>query len=537
MSQTPLASHTPIRRGRSAAMGHSRLKCLALSAVMTLALCALIACGGNPAPSGPAQEFSSPAPALLAPTPTPAIFGGSGAHNPIWNVSPSIYEQIFTSSVIVRASLLSATAGTETVASGEGVAPTYRAVQELRFTAHEYLKGTGPAVAIVVVRSDHTYLTEAEARQVADSSVAQRNTTWDGRQAVLFLQTLAPPYTPGSSGSGAAGQTPAPSFAFTLSNYEQSEWAYSIDTLSRAWLPANNAGSASGQPEVSGTATFITDGSQSPPPSVSLAKLRSRIAEINAMLRAGEGIEGYEDCIYHKLTRERHFRNDPYIPLVYGIALTSGSAAGIEIYRDTYFDSKYLAFWLSGPDAELFQTSVIDDDTSAQNGYDHTITTVRPLTARAYRVFYHQQHWRYFPCNFKPDDAYDDWTVTVTAPPGTLHEAFFDPGEAGAEVGFPGASGVLKPAGFSVGNTATEITGLSWQTGSVSLTLSKYVSLDGYSLDFYGLDGKMMLSLDGNDAAADAAAGTLTWRAASQPWQDGDMLMLRIRQRDTVSER
>ena len=520
-------------------MGHSRLKCLALSAVMTLALCALIACGGNPAPSGPAQEFSSPAPALLAPTPTPAIFGGSGAHNPIWNVSPSIDEQIFTSSVIVRASLLSATAGTETVASGEGVAPTYRAVQELRFTAHEYLKGTGPAVAVVVVRSEHAYQTETEARQVADSSVAQRNTTWDGRQAVLFLQTLAPPYNLGSGGSDGAGQTPAPSFAFTLSNYEQSEWAYSIDTLSRAWLPASNAGSASGQSEASGTVTFITDGSQSPPPVISLADLRSKITEFETTLNSGVSTAAFKDCIHRKILRERYRRADPWSPSQYDAAITSGSALGTEIHRynNSYRDPKYNRFWLSGPDMNLFQALIVDNDSRASNGYDHTLATARPLPAGNYRVFYNEQSYRYFPCKFVPQDGYIDWTVTVTAPPGTLHEAFFDPGEAGAEVGFPGASSVLKPAGFTLGNTATEITGLSWQNGSVSLTLSNYVSLDGYSLDFYGLDGRMMLSLDGNGAAVDAAAGILTWRAVSQPWQDGDMLMLRIRQRDTVSER
>ena len=510
-----------------------RSKMLRLLLLPGLSLLALMACGGNAAPSGPAQELSSPHPGLKVPTPTAVIFGGPH-QGPIGDVPASVEEQIFTSRVIVRASLLSAAAKTETIPSGEGVAPTYRAVQELRFTAHEYLKGSGPSVAVVVVRSEHTYLTEAEAQRVADKSVSRRNTAWDGRQGALFLQPLYPSSTPAGAET-APGQASAPAFQFTVSNNGQSEWDYSIDTVSRSWLPAEETANATDQTSAAASVMFITDGAKLPHPTISLADLRSKIAASEAEIKAGAGIPGYLGCLRDRFIRERHFRKNPYVNPQLKATIDSGHAAGLELSRDEAppQGSEYHNFWLSGPDKELFKASVVDNDDDPYNGYFYALSTDRPLPGDVYKVLYNIQLYNGFPCNFKPDDAYDEWTVTVTAPPGTLHEAFFDPAAlTGGGVGFSGASGVLSPAGFSVGSAATTIQGLAWQNGSVSLTLQQYVSLDGYSLDFIGLDGRMTLTLDAGSATVDGAQGTLTWAAAEPPWHEGDMLMLRIRERE-----
>ena len=111
----------------------------------------------------------------------------------------------------------------------------------------------------------------------------------------------------------------------------------------------------------------------------------------------------------------------------------------------------------------------------------------------------------------------------------TVHEAFFDPADLTPGAGFSASSGVLEPAGFSIGGTAASITGLKWQNGSVVLTLAPYASLSGHTLDFIALDGSVDPSLAVSSATADSAAGTLTWAVASAPWRDGDQLMLRIR--------
>ena len=367
----------------------------------------------SPTP-GTESESSSSMPTPVAPVPSPTPETVEYSINPTWWVPPSLEEQIFESDVIVRASLLSAAAGTETVPSADaGVSPTYRPVQDLRFTVHEYLKGSGPNEVLVVVRGEHTYLTEAEARNEADHSVSLRNTTWDGRQGALFLRTSdsADLQVSGTSGgaSGSTGQT---------------------DDLA-----------------------FITDGAKSPPPTISLADLRAEIAETDATLKAGEGIEGYERCIRGKIRRERANRADPWMPLRLEKTLVSGSAAGAEVYRseNRYREPDYNRYWLSGPDAGLFQSLIVDDDSSSVNGYDEILTTARPLVTGTYRVFHNMQLYIYFPCNSVPEDAYTDWTVTVTATTGTLHEAFFDPVAIGTAVGADGSNGALEPASFTVG--------------------------------------------------------------------------------------
>ena len=142
----------------------------------------------------------------------------------------------------------------------------------------------------MVVRGGHGYLTEAAARDDADYRVQVRVTTWDERQAVLFLETPARPYTPAAASGGAAGtsETTSPAvLQFTRLNYNQSPWAYSVDTLSRAWLPAQDT-PAEGQAPTA----FITDGTQTPPPTITLVDLRARIAALAAELQAGAGVDG-----------------------------------------------------------------------------------------------------------------------------------------------------------------------------------------------------------------------------------------------------
>ena len=150
--------------------------------------------------------------------------------------------------------MISAAASIETVPSGPGVAPTYRAELLLRFTAHEYLKGNGPGEIVVVVRGRHTYTSESEARVFADLKLMQRNTAWDDRQGVALSEqdTTAQDTTAGSRRAAAEGQNET-AFEFTLSNFGvETEWDYSIDTLSRAWLPATEAGQPDGDfPEYS----------------------------------------------------------------------------------------------------------------------------------------------------------------------------------------------------------------------------------------------------------------------------------------------
>ena len=133
------------------------------------------------------------------------------------------------------------------------------------------------------------------------------------------------------------------------------------------------------------------------------------------------------------------------------------------------------------------------------------------------------------PCDYQKEAIYKD-KVTVTAPSGTLHEAFFDPVTVGTSIKADSSNGVLKPTSFTVGGTATELTSLDWANNQVVLTLGTHVSLSGYVLEFIALDGTVSLSLFTDAATVDSTAGTYSWSMSSQPWEDGDKLMLRIRE-------
>ena len=431
--------------------GGWRRRTLALG--LGLAWLVVAACG----PGGEASQPLTPQPPVY-PRPSRIV----SLPNPTWRVAPSVEHQIFHSATIVRATLESATAAVVAEPDDGG----YRPVQELRFTTHEYLKGTGPATLLVAVRGGDTYATEAGARAAADFAIARRVTTWDNRQAVLFLRAAHPTYAP--VGSGATETTVAAgALAFTVSNPDQSPWAYSVDTLSRAWLPARDPPAAGVTPTA-----FITDGTQTPPPTIALADLRSQIETLAADLTSAEAVAGYTLCIEKRMIRLRHRRAVPWTPFQESATLSSGSTAGTEVSRETnaYREPVYNRFWLSGEDAALFQPEIIDDDGQSSTGYVEQLRTTRPLPAGEYEMRYNFHIYEFFPCKFVPLDGYTEVTVTVTAPAGTVHEAFFDPAALGSGVvGRDAAQGVLAPAavgtaGGSAG--AAGATGTSGTSGS-----------------------------------------------------------------------
>ena len=63
----------------------------------------------------------------------------------------------------------------------------------------------------------------------------------------------------------------------------------------------------------------------------------------------------------------------------------------------------------------------------------------------------------------------------------------------------------------------------------MKLKLSPHDGIAGHTLHFIALDGSVPLSLKVADATVDAPNDILSWTVASQPWNDGDKLMLRIR--------
>ena len=425
----------------------------------------------------------------------------------------SVAERIYASDVVVRASLLSTTEGS------------------LRFRAVEYLKGSGPSEFTV------------------SASTVDRDTSWDGREAVLFLSRQS-----GGGASGSARSSNSVNFQFadtTSWNYSQDPTfaqsysgdlpqGYTVDSRNPVWLPAESE--ARGESGASSGSSFITastspaDGSQ---PIISLADLRTTIAWVGG----GEGIEGYDLCIRAGVDDERYFRDweayhkRPYERYQESHEISSGAGASTVIYDyDPRRSTKYHLPYLSGPDASLFFAQNIDDDTLSSNGYYERLSTARPMPAGTYKFVSLVQLPHEISCAFRSDYDGLEYLITVTAPTGTLHEAFFDPVDlTGGGAGATGSSGEIDPDEFTVGSDDYEIESLIWRNNSVVLTLDDHVSLSGYSLDFLELDGSIDTTLDVSDATVNQTATTWTWSVTSAPWEDGDQLMLRIREASTTS--
>ena len=164
------------------------------------------------------------------------------------------------------------------------------------------------------------------------------------------------------------------------------------------------------------------------------------------------------------------------------------------------------------------------------------VQTNRPLVAGVYRFFYGWVPQVAIICNGEPEEELkrQEVFVTVSAPEGTVHEAFFDPIATGNATGYFNTGDALSDADFTVGtdDTAVSIQSLKHQGNVVTLKLSPYHNLAGLTLDFLALNGSTSLTLATSGATHNSEAGTLTWSVKSAPWEAGDLLMLRIRGND-----
>ena len=265
-------------------------------------------------------------------------------------------------------------------------------------------------------------------------------------------------------------------------------------------------------------------------PTIALAELKQKIADLQAEVDAGDGSEEYRKCVYWKYAwtsfiEYKKQENGGAYPQVHTDAeIASGAPEGTEVAQDRHApfiiselgptepeDSPEGTYVLFGEDVERFDYR-----------YPGVVYVARPLPQGEYKVFWGGVPIDFIPCDGWPTEAKerDELVVTVTAPTGTLHEAFFDPvALSGGGVGATGSSGVIDPDEFTVGSDDVKIDGLEWLNGGVSLTLDRYVPLSGQTLDFIELDGSISTSLDFAGALVNESVGMWSWSVDSQPWE------------------
>ena len=466
-------------------------------------------------------------------------------------------ERILRADIIARAILLSVSTTTPFVSDRNLGTTTaqYVSTLELRFGVYEYLKGSGGDTLLVELPLSFQdyYPSAEEAVAAAAAWLPKRDTSWDDREAIIFLQNPIGPQAQ-SSVSGSS------KYVFTIHDLGDDEahdsgtayaiHDYYIDTYSirseknKVWLPATSPPSSGAS--ASAESSYYLE--EPPPPgagasgqsasvsSITLSDLKSRVQAMDDLLKQGEGVSGYRRCLEEKYADERALKTMGVegIWLESAVSLSSGLPAGSEFQEGQIFGgapgSQYSRFLFAGPDAHLFRNGVKDDDSDVSS-YSVVSTTTRPLPRGMYEVHHTTQIWLFFPCDYVPN-SYSRWNVHVRAPSATLYEAFFDPvlDTSTSAVGAGGGRGVLKPSVFiGANNATTTVSGLAWESGAVKIRLSPHTPLAGQKLEFIEMDGTTSLTLNAADAAVDAANDTLSWTVDSQPWEDGDTLMLRIR--------
>ena len=492
---------------------------------------------------------------------------------PIYYGPATMERRIVDADIIAIVSLASSTTAVETH-TYEGQAG-YVGALKFTFTVEELIKspaGSSPTQIVAMVGSLQAYAERSDAQAVADKMARERDTQWDDRQAIVFLASHSLEF-PGTSSDDLYFMS------FVDYTYGLGD-SYSIASIrNQLWLPEARTSSDGGGGNTARTPQerrFLTGVPQQTPdtspraatvstrtetPSVALTDFKTTVARIDAEL-AGQ-TEGYQLCVrenYERLPKVALWaaRGDDFMsPETFTAEIGSGLEAGTEVLYDTRKIVLGPNGWesrteLLGADAALFRIGeTTKSETRTVGGLDsinaqktgiervwnvQPMETLRPLPSGFYSFTWKYHRAEYVLC--APDVFYNHTVnVTVTAPIGTVHEALFDPVTLRQaqgrlpDVGADSSNGKLEPAAFTDANGGSAtIEGISYEAGAVKLEVTPNGALADHMLDFIELDGTVSLSLDVVDATVDSANDTLSWSVASQPWEDGDKLMVRIRE-------
>ncbi len=464
----------------------------------------------------------------------------------------TLEETILLADVIARVKLNTSTStverGFQSLSYPIG---SYYTAEEIKFKVMEYLKGNGNSEIDAIIRYSHTYETQIDAEDNLKDMKDMRDRRWDDREAIVFLWDTDPVLsTTEQEGRYSLGTIEGPS---------PGDDGYSITSIrADRWLPAALDEGVSG---ASGGADqrFLTEdpdiarvsgasGVSANAQTITLSKIKERIADIENELDKGNGSEMYRSCLIDKYYAARLVRwhIDNYGPEYYQFnrELNSGSQAGSVLYSDRLgfgdLPDKLGKYWLEGEDADLFisVTSDVQPHDMSVDGnvdsvkYSRMLSTARPLPAGEYDFYLTGIPSNRLLCEGVSDVEKNlrHWIVTVTSPDGTLHEAFFDPVDLdGGAVGVGSGQGILESDRFLF-KTDTLIERIEWKDGEALMEFKSHRQPPDHHIDFIGLDGSVALRLDFDEARKEGAGAerTLVWGVCEQPWKEGDLLMIRM---------
>ena len=267
-----------------------------------LLLCVLAACAGEPGNEGNAPTLGSLR-ATGGQQPTTATRGAT----PVDFGERSLEERIVVRDTVVVATLSTTTAEVITPSSiywrgGHAIGVFFH------LDVSEYLMGSGPAsitaLAVTGTQSSRgVYATVAEAEAAIPQVLADRVSTWDNREAVIFLDSDSD-YLEGIvdhvidgddefyMAYGLMGKDPDGRYIHD---------GYSLhDGNTKLWLPSANTGGTRDEREF--LLAVPEQGVEDK--TITIRELKRVIATVEAKLREGDGSDKYRRCLLRIYTME-----------------------------------------------------------------------------------------------------------------------------------------------------------------------------------------------------------------------------------------
>ena len=439
----------------------------------------------------------------------------------------SLEEMIVDSDVIAVVSLESVSRGVEKQKrsdySGQNSETGYTKTLEFTFEVEQYLKGAADDQIIGLVVSTAVLYNTAAGALLGKTPDKNRKTHWDDRKAVVFLHD-----------DGKEPELNWKAGRYWLGGADENDYYSIANRYRRPWLPAVS--------EAADEQIFLLeqDLKIESPRTVTLDDLKGMVSLMEQKV-AGQS-EGYRDCVYHQYRWHRqveHWNRDG--TYWYGrddVAIGSGLPEGTHIFTGgiaPYVVQTRLEMPLQPGQEDSYVLTGRDQEylVGTTPGY---ISLARPLPQGEYKTYHaHLPYGMGAACGGVVPDAEmrrEELFVTVTAPEGTLHEAFFDPVQDGKAVLAGSNIGLLEPATFTDADGASAtIQSIAWEagradSGTVTIRTAPAGGLTDQTIDFIALDGQTRLTLKVADATVQG--GVMSWNLKEQPWQAGDKLMLRI---------
>ncbi len=498
-------------------------------------------------------------PTTIKPTPLPEEvwvqwppenpIAGSGEHIEVFRsgeyplyVNISIEERIAISDVVARAEYLSAEMGARNVGG------SYLPVVRYKFLMLEHLKGSSNSEVIVetTILEPLEWLEHQDALKTS-GIVLGNHKHWYDREMVLMLLNssrthFSNPITDNSAIYVFAGPGNQHSDRFMVGSKENV-----------AWFPATNGVAGSDNQQF---ITELLNGSASGTVSatMSLREFKQLVNRVDVRGSEQTDQTKLSECARRRYASGISSRQYEDPETLVEFAASSGAASGTVFHTSDDYgveDWGYSIDFLTGDLGGVVVTEIIDDDEDPVNGYETRWSLNRPVPMGTYANYFKStlsvealiELSKSNPCFVEGEysemtldelkaaqpESNDKWNITVTAPPDTVHEAFFDPGADGAAHGYEQDSyGRFEPA--TAEGIDFAVSKLTWQDGQVSMATTGSQTLSAHSIDFINLDGETVLSLPiDSTSAVEGVSGGYSWCVTEQPWKDGDLLMARIR--------